>query len=107
MQLSIGTSVTAIAVLDGGAVLGADALGERGKRAEDVGREAGDRLGAAGAPVDEHLADSPVPWLAIRGGASRLTAHARTNCWLVERFLAPRSRSTPPRRSCARSDPAL
>ncbi len=94
-SLSIGTALCAVATLKNGAVLGGDALGERGKRAEAVGREAAAKLLAqirSGAPVDEHLADHLVPWLALRGGAFRtsaITDHTRTNCWLVERFLGP------------------
>ncbi len=90
---SIGTAVAAVARLPNGAVLGGDALGERGKPAEAVGREAAEALLAAldgGAPVDEHLADHLVPWLALRGGSFRaaaLTDHLRTNCWLVEQFI--------------------
>jgi RNA 3'-phosphate cyclase len=91
---SIGTAVTVVARFAHGAI-GGDALGERGKRAEDVGREAAEMLKAAldtGAPVDEHLADHLVPWLALRGGsfrASALSEHTKTNCWLVERFIGP------------------
>lgn len=91
---SIGTAVTCVA-RTGGHAIGADALGERGKPAEDVGREAALKLTAAlqsGAPVDEHLADHLVPWLALRGGSMRasvLSEHTKTNCWLVERFLGP------------------
>jgi RNA 3'-terminal phosphate cyclase len=92
---SIGTSVTAVARLSSGSVVGGDALGERGKRAEDVGREAAEALAAelqGGAPVDEHLADHLVPWLALRGGSFRanvLSEHTRTNAWLVEQFVGP------------------
>jgi RNA 3'-phosphate cyclase len=94
-SLSIGTAVCAVATLKNGAVLGGDALGERGKRAEAVGREAAAKLVAqirSGAPVDEHLADHLVPWMALRGGivrTSAITDHTRTHCWLVERFLGP------------------
>ncbi len=93
--MSIGTAVTVVASLSSGARLGADALGERGKRAEEVGREAAAKMVReieSGAPVDEHLGDHLVPWLALRGGSFRtsvITEHTRTNCWLVEQFLGP------------------
>ena len=92
---SIGTSVTAVAILASGARLGGGATGERGKRSEAVGREAATLLLGAiesKAPVDENLADHLVPWLAIRGGAflaASITDHVRTNCWVVEQFLGP------------------
>jgi RNA 3'-phosphate cyclase len=92
---SIGTAVTVVAVLKSGARVGGGALGERGKRAESVGRDAAGRLMVAiesGRPVDENLADHLIPWLALRGGSIRtaaITGHTRTNCWVVEQFLGP------------------
>lgn len=91
---SIGSVVTCIAEFEN-ARLGGDALGERGKRAEEVGREAADALGAeirTGAAVDEHAADQLVVWLALGGGAyraSRITDHTTTNVWVTEQFLGP------------------
>jgi RNA 3'-terminal phosphate cyclase len=94
-SFSIGSAVTIVATMTSGCVLGGDALGERGKLAEEVGREAASNLRAAidsGAPVDAHLADHLVPWLALRGGCFRsaaITDHTRTHCWLVEQFIGP------------------
>lgn len=93
---SPGTSVTLVARLAGGGALGADALGARGTRAEEVGREAARKLKEEldlGAPVDRHLADHLVPWLALRGGsirATEITDHTRTNASIVERFIEGR-----------------
>ncbi|MBI4149421.1 RNA 3'-terminal phosphate cyclase [Candidatus Woesearchaeota archaeon] len=74
-------------------ILGADALGERGKRAEAVGEEAAKNLleeMASGAAVDSHLEDNLIPFLALFGGAIRvpeLTEHTRTNIMVTEQFL--------------------
>lgn len=92
---SPGSVLVAAAIFEGGARLGAGALGERGKKAEEVGHEAARALAqeiASGAPVDEHAADQLIPWLAVCGGslrASRLTEHARTNLWVTEQFTGP------------------
>ncbi len=73
--------------------IGADALGERGKRAEDVGKEAADKLIQeinSKAPVDSHLADNLIPFLALFGGrikVSKITPHTLTNIYTCEQFL--------------------
>ena len=75
-------------------VLGADALGERGKRAEEVGKEAADKLIKeieSKAPVDVHLADNLIPFIALFSSnqirVSELSMHTKTNIWVVEQFL--------------------
>lgn len=73
--------------------LGADALGERGKRAEQVGKEAADRLLNeinSKAPVDKHLADNLIPFIALFGNkikVSKITNHTLTNIYVCEQFL--------------------
>ncbi len=73
--------------------LGADALGERGKKAEIVGEEAAKKLSAeieSKAPVDMHLADQLLQFLALTGGkikTSKITAHTKTNVYTIEKFL--------------------
>lgn len=98
---SPGSCLHAWAKYEGG-VLGGDALGERGKRAEQVGREAAENLKAqveSGAPLDEWMADQILPFMAFSAlehgermevRVSRTTEHAKTNIWVVERFLAVR-----------------
>ena len=87
-----GTSLSARLVTDT-TILGASALGERGKRAEIVGREAADLLyaeWAGGAAVDRWMADQITPFLGLLGGAvhtSAITSHAETSIRIVERFL--------------------
>ncbi|MBI2578427.1 MAG: RNA 3'-terminal phosphate cyclase [Candidatus Aenigmarchaeota archaeon] len=78
-------------------VLGSDGLGERGKRAEDVGKEAAEKLVQqlrSGAAVDEHAEDQLIPYMALaaESGTSSikvpvLTEHTQTNIWVVEKFL--------------------
>lgn len=74
---------------------GFSALGERGKRAEVVGREAADAFLAfhrsAGA-VEAHLADQMVPFLALSEGdfcfaTERLSEHLNTNLWTTQQFV--------------------
>lgn len=77
------------------AVAGFTALGARGKPAEAVGEEAADELlrhHATGMPVDPHLADQLVLYLAQARGASlfetsRITSHLETNLTVTARFL--------------------
>ncbi|MBI2136826.1 RNA 3'-terminal phosphate cyclase [Candidatus Woesearchaeota archaeon] len=75
-------------------IIGADALGERGKRAEEVGKEAADKLIKeieSKAPVDVHLADNLIPFIALFPGnqikVSELSMHTKTNIWVIEQFL--------------------
>jgi RNA 3'-phosphate cyclase len=91
---SPGTVITLWVVdQDGQALAGGDALGERGKPAETVGREAARKLQhtlSTEAAVDVHLADNLVPLLALAGGRIRtvaVTDHIRANMDVCERFL--------------------
>lgn len=75
-------------------VVGADSLGEKGKRAEVVGREAAEKLInvlRSGAPVDSHALDNVVIYMALAGGKStvvsnELSSHAETAIWLCEQL---------------------
>lgn len=86
-------AITCVADFAGGQKLGGSALGERGRPAEDVGKQAADQLAKeidSGAPVDEYAADQLLPWLAISGGAYRASAiseHTRSNALITESFL--------------------
>ncbi|MBU0898345.1 MAG: RNA 3'-terminal phosphate cyclase [Nanoarchaeota archaeon] len=74
---------------------GASGLGERGKPAEAVGKEAANELLKtlnSEASVDEHLCDQILPFLAIANGESiittpKITAHTETNIWTIKQFL--------------------
>jgi RNA 3'-terminal phosphate cyclase (ATP) len=78
-----------------GCSAGFSSLGAPGKRAETVGAEAARGLiehAATGMPVDPHLADQLVPFLAIAPGrssiaVSRITRHLLTNLWTAGQFL--------------------
>jgi RNA 3'-terminal phosphate cyclase (ATP) len=74
--------------------LGADSLGERGKRAESVGQEAATNLIKeieSKAPVDRYLADQLLPFMALAGKStirtSKITNHCKTNIYVIEKFL--------------------
>jgi len=74
--------------------LGADALGEQGKRAEMVGEEAARNLIKeieSKAPVDRHLADQILPFMALIGNSSikvsEITNHCKTNIYTIRQFL--------------------
>jgi RNA 3'-terminal phosphate cyclase (GTP) len=90
---SLGSGIVIWAEFDDGSILGADALGKKGKPAEEVGKEAGIKLIEeinSNACVDKHLADNLIPWLAIAGGeilASEITLHTETNIWITEMFI--------------------
>ncbi|MFH1133594.1 MAG: RNA 3'-terminal phosphate cyclase [Nanoarchaeota archaeon] len=81
-------------------MIGSDCLGERGKRAEEVGTEAAQHLIAtlaAKATADMHLTDNLVPLLALTRGevtTTGITGHVRTNIRVVEQFLPVRFRET-------------
>lgn len=74
--------------------LGADALGEKGKKAEIVGKEAAQKLAAeiqSNAPVDVHLADQILPIMSLVSNSkiktSKITNHTKTNIYTIEKFL--------------------
>jgi len=74
--------------------LGADALGEKGKKAEIVGKEAAQNMISeinSKAPVDMHLADQILPIMALVSNnkikVSKITNHTRTNIYTIEKFL--------------------
>ncbi len=72
-------------------LLGGDSIGEIGKKAEDVGREAVKNfLAEISGAVDRHAADMLLPYMAFSGGSfstSAITNHIVTNCAVIEKFL--------------------
>jgi RNA 3'-terminal phosphate cyclase (ATP) len=76
---------------------GFDALGARGKPAEQVADEVADAylvFRQRRAAVDRHLADQLALYLALARGPSVLvtdaiTSHLLTNLWVIEQFLGP------------------
>ncbi len=93
--LGPGSGVVLWAISDLDNVVGGDALGERGKPAEAVGREAAEELLAvlkSGASLDPHMADMAVLYMALADGVSRMstpevTSHLETNVHVVKKFL--------------------
>ena len=73
-------------------LVGFDALGERGRTSEDVAADAVRRFTdfhAGDAPVDAHMADQLMVFLALAGGTVRIptvTDHVRTNLDVVAAF---------------------
>ncbi|MBI4981071.1 hypothetical protein HZC30_05960 [Candidatus Woesearchaeota archaeon] len=75
-------------------VLGSDALIERNKTSEQVGKEAAEKLVKeieAEKVVDEHLLDQLIPFMGLLPGseisAKEVSSHAQTNIHVVEQFL--------------------
>jgi len=88
---SPGSSILVHAASDYGPFIGGDAVGERGKRAEDVGREAAMKFikpYLSNATVDPYLADMFVVPLSISSGVSKyivneVTMHLSTNLYIA------------------------
>lgn len=89
-----GSGIVLWAETDNNVVLGADALGAKGKKAEDVGVEAAKKLVtelSSWAALDSHMSDNIIPYLALtRGrsiiGGSSLTLHTYTVVEVVRRL---------------------
>jgi RNA 3'-terminal phosphate cyclase (GTP) len=73
--------------------IGADALGEKGKRAEAVGEEAATKLIAeikSHSAVDSNQADNIIPLMGLIGGTiktSEISKHTISNIYVTEKFL--------------------
>lgn len=79
-------------------ILGASVLGAKNLRSEALGEDCAleliETIGT-GATVDEHMLDQILPYMALANGksavlAEELTQHARTNMWVIEKFLGER-----------------
>ncbi|MEM3526120.1 MAG: RNA 3'-terminal phosphate cyclase [Candidatus Jordarchaeaceae archaeon] len=94
-HLGPGSGIVLWALTESGSVIGADALGERGKTAEKVGEEAADKLLKEierDAPIDSHMGDMLIPYLAVADGRSEikvteLTLHLLSNISVTEKIL--------------------
>ncbi|MGC8608036.1 MAG: RNA 3'-terminal phosphate cyclase [Vulcanisaeta sp.] len=93
-HLGPGSGIVLWAVSSKGLIKGADALGERGKPAEVVGEEAAKGLLEnlrSGMALDEYMGDMVIPYMSLAGnsvvGVSKITLHALTNIYIVERIL--------------------
>jgi len=72
-------------------ILGADVLGEKGKKAEIVGKECVEKLiKEMESVVDEHLCDNLIPLLGLVKGSlrtSNVSDHTLTNIYVTGKFL--------------------
>ena len=78
--LNPGSGITLWATFEEQVLVGADALGEKGIRAESVGEDAAKALMKAidsKAPVDSHLADQLIPFMGLLPGSSIKTEKTR------------------------------
>jgi RNA 3'-terminal phosphate cyclase (ATP) len=87
-----GSGITLLSTSSSGSIIGADSIGERGKPAERVGEEAALKLLLeikSNAPVDRHLGDILIPYMAVAEGrseicVSEITMHTLTNMKIAE-----------------------
>jgi RNA 3'-terminal phosphate cyclase (ATP) len=94
-HLGPGSGITLVAKFADGNILGADNIGERGKPAETVGQEAAEKLLTeirSNAPIDRHLGDILIPYIAVAKGhseiqVSQLTLHTITNMDVTQKIL--------------------
>ncbi|MBI4229009.1 MAG: RNA 3'-terminal phosphate cyclase [Deltaproteobacteria bacterium] len=92
--LSTGSQINIIGECEN-SVIGSDALGQPGKRAERVGKEAALQFlneVNSGACLDRFACDQILPYVSLADGNSIITVsevseHARTNFWVIEQFL--------------------
>lgn len=97
-SLSPGSSIVIYSVGEDGPFIGGDSIGERGKPAEVVGREAAQMFTeeyCSGAPVDRHMGDMLVPLLAFskeeaKFRVSKVTQHLLTNLHVSSLFARVR-----------------
>jgi len=72
-------------------VIGGNALGEKGKPSEKVGKEAAmDLIRNSKGVVDRYAADQLLPFFIVSGGRikpSEITDHCRTNMWTIGNFI--------------------
>jgi RNA 3'-phosphate cyclase len=91
---STGAGIVLAAVCEN-SVIGQSALGAKGVRSEVLGESCATDLIEtlkSGATVDEHMLDQMLPYMAVAEGRStvltdELTDHAKTNIWVIEKFL--------------------
>ena len=92
--LSQGTSITIFEQNDE-SILGADGIGRRGVRSEEIGKEVAEEFLKSlrsGAALDKWMGDQIVPFIALASGRSSMTVeeitdHCRTNMFVCEKIL--------------------
>lgn len=94
-RIQKGSSIVLWAKTNTGVIIGADAIGEIRKMAEDVGKKAAKVLItdlSLKSTTDEFLADMLIPYVALAKGKSAyytktITEHIESNIWLMEKML--------------------
>jgi len=80
-HLGPGSGIVLWSETDNGALLGSDALGAKGKSAEEVGTEAAKKLVSelsTKAALDTHMSDNIIIYLALANGKSEITGSSLT-----------------------------
>ncbi len=93
---SPGSSILIYSTSDYGPFIGGDSIGEKGKRAEEVGSEAAGKFLDAyisNAPIDPYLADMLVLPLSLADGRSKFavnkaTQHLSTNLYIASKIVS-------------------
>jgi RNA 3'-phosphate cyclase len=91
-HLSPGSGIVLAGILENSSIVGGDCLGERGRPAEEVGRNAAMTLLEeieTGSFLDRHMGDMIIPYIALAEGisdlsVSRITQHTLTNIKVAE-----------------------
>jgi RNA 3'-terminal phosphate cyclase (ATP) len=94
-HLGSGSGISLCALTTKNAIIGSDALGEKGKPAEEVGSQAAQKLLDylnKRCTVDTNLSDMLIPYMAAADGESRILApelslHTKTNITITQKFL--------------------
>jgi len=94
-SISAGSALCIVAEFER-TILGASALGARGKMAEQVGTEAAEQFLTefnSNACLDHYMGDQILPYMALAAQRSsvtvnKITEHCRTNIWVIEQFIA-------------------
>jgi RNA 3'-phosphate cyclase len=97
-----------VSARDSTCFIGSDAIGARGRPAEQVGEHAAFefiRTYGSGSTVDTHLADMLAPLLCLANGESRLlipkvTEHLKTSLYLAELFIGSKYSVSPNEDAC-------
>jgi len=90
--LSSGTGLL-VNIITKNSIIGADSLGKRGKKAENVAKDVIKKLilEYANGSVDRHAADMLLPYMALAGSGKiktgEITHHILTNISIIEKFL--------------------
>jgi len=93
--LQAGAGLAVFADLSGGARIGSDRAGARGRRSEAIGKYVARQLLEdlkTGATLDRHASDQVIPLAALAAGENRfriprVSEHIESNAWLSREFL--------------------